>query len=275
MQMPALNRKLYREVARLKGQIATIALVLAGGITCFIALRGTFQSLEWSREAYYDRYRFAHVFARLERAPESLVRRIEELPGVALVQTRVVDEVSLPIEGMSRAAYAELMSLPASGQPATNALSLRSGRFPEYGRDDEVVVVESFAAAHGLRPGDRLPAVINGKLRKLRIVGTALSPEFVYTIRPGALADDPKRYAVLWMERTALASALDLEGAFNEVSFALQDGASVPAALAAIDRVLAPYGGDGAYGRKDQLSHRILAQELSQLRALAGMVPLV
>jgi hypothetical protein len=48
MPMPALDRKLVREVSRLKGQIATIALVLAGGITCFIALRGTYRSLEWS-----------------------------------------------------------------------------------------------------------------------------------------------------------------------------------------------------------------------------------
>lgn len=86
--LPALDRKLLREVTHLKGQIATIALVLASGITCFIALRGTYSSLEWSRETYYDRTRFAEVFARLERAPESTARRIEALPGVALVQTR-------------------------------------------------------------------------------------------------------------------------------------------------------------------------------------------
>ena len=273
--LPALDRKLLREVTHLKGQIATIALVLASGITCFIALRGTYSSLEWSRETYYDRTRFAEVFARLERAPESTARRIEALPGVALVQTRVAKQVSLPIEGLDRAAYGQIISLPAHGEPATNALHLESGRLPESGHDEEVVVLGSFARAHGFGPGHRLPVVINGTLRNLRVVGIAQSPEFVYAIRPGALADDPKRYAVLWMDRTVVASAFQLGGAFNDLSLRLQPGASEAGTLAAVDRILSPYGGLGAIGRKNQTSNRILTGELSQLGALAGMVPLV
>jgi putative ABC transport system permease protein len=275
MLLSTLNRKLAREVVHLKGQVATIALVLAAGITCFIALRGTWASLEWSREAYYDRCRFAHVFARAERAPESLLPRIEALPGVALAQTRISEEVSLPIEGLDRAAYGRLLSLPATDAPTTNALHLRTGRLPDPLRDDEVALLEAFADAHGLRPGHTLPAVINGKLRKLRIVGLVLSPEFVYAIRPGALADDPKRYAALWMPRPALASAFQMSGAFNDVTLRLQPGVSETALLADVDRLLAPFGGNGAIGRKSQTSNQILTGELSQLAALAGMVPLV
>src|SRR5512140_2441784 len=273
--LPVLDRKLLREVTRLKGQLFTIALVLAGGITTFIGLRGTYASLLRSREAYYDRQRFAHVFAVLERAPEWIARRIEAMPGVAAVQTRISREVSLPIEGMPRAASGRLLSLPASGEPATNAIHLRKGRLPERDRDDEVAVLESFASANGIEPGQRLPAVINGKLRKLRVVGVALSPEFVYALRPGSIADDPRRYAILWMNRAPLASAFQLEGGFNEISLRLQPGASEAAVRSAVDRLLTPYGGNGAVGRKDQLSNKILDGELGQLQALAGMVPMV
>src|SRR5512140_3423176 len=275
MLVSALDRKLLREVTRLKGQLFTIALVLAGGITTFIGLRGTYASLLQSREAYYDRQRFAHVFAVLERAPESIGRRIEALPGVAAVQTRISKEVSLPIEGMPRAASGRLLSLPASGEPAANAIHLRKGRLPERDRDDEVAVLESFANANGIEPGHRLPAVINGKLRRLRVVGVALSPEFVYALRPGSIADDPRRYAILWMNRAPLASAFQLEGGFNEISLRLQPGASEAAVRFAVDRLLTPYGGNGAVGRKDQLSNKILDGELGQLQALAGMVPMV
>ncbi len=271
----ALDRKLLREARGLKGQIATIALVLASGITCFIALRGTFASLEDARDAYYDRYRFAHVFARVESAPESLAERIERLPGVALVQTRVVKEVSLPLDDLDRAAYGQVISLPSQGEPRTNAIHLEGGRLPAAGHDDEAVVLASFARAHDLRIGGRLPVVINGTERRLRVVGTAESPEFVYAIRPGALADDPKRYAVLWMDRTAVASAFRLEGAFNDVTLRLQPGASEGETLSAVDRLLSPYGGIGAIGREHQVSNRILTGELSQLGALAGMVPIV
>jgi putative ABC transport system permease protein len=271
----ALQRKLRREIGQLKGQIATIALVIAGGVTCFVSLRGTCDSLEDARVAYYDRYRLADVFAHVERAPESIARRIEALPGVARVQTRITEDVTLPIEGMSRPASGRLLSLPASGEPATNALRVLDGRLPERGRDDEVAILQSFAEAHCLLPGHRIPAVINGKLRELRVVGIVLSPEFVYAIRPGALVNDPQRYAVLWMERSVLASAFQLDGAFNDVTLRLQPGAVEPDVLAGVDRLLQPYGGDGAIGRDKQNSNRMLTAELSQLQAIAGMVPLV
>lgn len=275
MRIPAIERKLLRELSRLKGQIVTIAFVVASGITSFVALLGTYEELGTALDAFYDQYRFAHVFAHLERAPESLSRRVEAIPGVETVQTRVSAEVVLPIEGMARPAYGRLLSLPTSGRPATNALHLREGHLPEEGAADEVLVLESFATANGLRPGQRLPAVMNGKLRDLRVVGIVLSPEFIYAIRPGAIADDPQRYAILWMERSALAAAFELDGAFNDVSLRMQPGASESQVIASLDRILLPYGGDGAYGRRNQVSSRILTGELTQLKALAGMVPVV
>ena len=273
--LSALSRKLLREIASLRGQVLTIALVLASGITSFIGLRGTYVSLEQARDTYYDRQRFGQVFASLERAPESLRRRIETLPGVGLVDTRISEQVSLPLEGMARPAYARLLSLPASGSATLNALTLRSGRLPQAERDDEAAVLESFATAHGLRLGDRLPAVINGKLRQLRVVGTVLSPEYIYAIRPGAIINDPQRYAVLWMARTALAAAFNLDGAFNDVTLRLQPGALEANVVARLDRLLVPYGGDGAITREHQISNQMLSTELGQLAALGGMVPLV
>ena len=272
----ALDRKLLRDVARLKGQIATIALVLASGIISFVALRGATTSLEDARDAYYDRCLLAHVFARVERAPESVARRIEALPGVEAVQTRIEKEVTLPIEGMPRPAWARILSLPpAMGTPATNGVVVRKGRLPQRGREDEVAVLESFAVRHGLEPGHHLPAVINGKLRKLLVVGVVLSPEYVYAVRPGAIVDDPKRYAVLWMDRTTLASAFELDGAFNEVSLRIQPGASDVAIREDLDRILRPFGGDGSIDRAHQTSNRILKDELNQLGSIAGLVPIV
>jgi putative ABC transport system permease protein len=273
--LSTLNRKLSRELWRMKGQIATIALVLASGIMSYIMLRGTYDCLVMARDAYYDRYRFAHVFATLERAPEALVSRLERIPGVGSLATRISKDVTVPIEGMLPPAHARLLSLPSSGEPATNALYLTRGRLPERGRTDEVVVLASFAEANGLEPGHHLPVVLGNKLRELRIVGIALSPEFIYAIRPGAMADDPHHYTVLWMERSVLGAAFDLEGAFNEVSLRLQPGASEGSVLDALDRLLVPYGGNGAYGRSEAVSHRILSGELEQLASLATMIPLV
>jgi putative ABC transport system permease protein len=275
MWLTILERKLLRQLWQLKGQILTIALVVASGVTSFLALRGTYASLEISRSRYYDTSRFADVFVTMKRAPDAIAKRAERISGVASLETRIVEEVTLPIEGLERPAYGRILSLPDGRAPATNVPFLKTGRWPRRNERDAVLVLDSFATAHGLRPNDAIDAVVNGRSRRLRIVGVALSPEFVFAIRPGAMAHDPKRYAALWMERGAVASAFGLEGAFNELSSRLEPGASEEGVRAALDRLFEPFGSSGAFGRKDQISHRILMQELAQLETLSTMVPLI
>ncbi len=50
--MKALNRKLLRDIVRLRGQMLSIALVVAAGVMAAISMRSTLASLERSRDAY-------------------------------------------------------------------------------------------------------------------------------------------------------------------------------------------------------------------------------
>ncbi len=271
----ALDRKLWRDLIRLKGQVLTIALVVAAGIAAYVTLRSTWASLTQSRDTYYERYRFADVFANLKRAPESVARRIEDIPGVAVVHTRVAHNIMLPMPGMSEPANGRVISVPNSGEPPLNALYIRSGRMPDPGRTDEVVVVESFATAHELEPGDQIPAVLNGAHRQLRVVGIALSPEYIFVAAPGEFAPDNKRYTILWMNRDVIAPAFQMEGGFNDVVLRLQPGASERAVISALDDILRPYGGLGAVPRAKQMSNFLLEGELTQLQQFALVFPLI
>jgi putative ABC transport system permease protein len=271
----ALDRKLARDLVRLRGQALTIALVVAAGVASYVTLRSTWASLTASRDAYYDRHRFADVFAHLERAPRSVAAEIEAVPGVASVYPRVVESVLLPVEGMLEPATATLVSIPLGREPPLNGLYLRAGRLPEPGRLDEALVIDSFAAAHGLVPGDRLPAVINGARRELQIAGIALSPEFVFPVSPGDFAPDDKRVAILWMDVDVLGPAFQMDGAFNDVVLALQPGVTPGPVVAELDRILEPYGGLGAVARAKQASNFMLEGELSQLEQFATAFPLI
>lgn len=271
--MSVLDRKLLRDLWRLKAQVLAIALVMAAGVMTLVLGLGTYQSLDETRTAYYERQRFADVFAVARRAPERLRAEIAEIPGVAAVETRIVDAAVLDIEGMAEPASAKLVSLPDDGADLLNRLYIRSGRAPDPDHPDEVVVNEAFAKAHGFELGARFPAVINGRQRTLEIVGIALSPEFIYTIAPGALMPDDRRFAILWMSRRALEAAFDLDGAFSALSVKLLFGASEEAVIDEIDTALDRYGGRGAHGRKDQQSHAFLDAEIDQLRAMSAVLP--
>jgi putative ABC transport system permease protein len=271
----AIERKLLRDLLDLTGQVVTVALVVASGIAGFVALRSTYTSLVQSRDAYYQRYRFGDVFAHLRRAPESLRPRLEVLPGVARVYTRVVDYIRIPLESEAQPPVATLATIPAAGTAPLNDIRLERGRLPEPGRTGEALLLASFAARRGIAPGDTLPVVIKGVRHVLRIVGLANSPEFILPLQPGSVAFDEERAAVIWMEREGIAPALDMDGAFNDAVIRLQPGASADAVVAELDRILEPYGGVGAVDRRRQISNYALSGELDQLRSWATVLPLI
>lgn len=273
--MRTLNRKLLRDLGRLKGQAAAIALVIASGVMTLIISVATLDALRLTQQRFYEDYHFAQVFADLKRAPESLAERLREVPGINLVETRVRAPVRLEVPGYGDPVRGLLLSIPDGRQPVLNRLHLREGRLPDLGRADQVAVSDAFAEAHGLRGGDELKAIINGRLTRLRVSGIVLSPEFVYQIAPEDLLPDYHRYGILWMNRRALARAYDMDGAFNNVVATLQAGASEAAVIEALDRLLARYGGTGAHGRHDQQSHRFLHEEMRQLRAQAAILPVI
>jgi putative ABC transport system permease protein len=273
--MSMLNRKLRRDLWSMKGQALAIALVITSGAATFVMSLSTLDSLRSTQASYYGDYHFAEAFAALKRAPESIRQRFEEIPGIDHAQTRVVAPANLDLEGFADPITGQLASLPDHGQPVLNQLYLRRGRLVDSGRDDEVVVHESFADAHGLEPGDRITAIVNGHRKQLEIVGIALSPEYIFPIGPGSMIPDFKTYGVLWMARTPLEAAYDMEEAFNDVSFALRPDAQLEEVLDRVDDIIERYGGLGAFGRKDQVSHRYLSEEFRQLEQMATIYPII
>lgn len=273
--MTALDRKLVRDLWQIRGQALAIGLVIACGVATFVMSLSTLASIRRTQEAYYERYRFAQVFAHLKRAPAALAARIGAIPGVARVETRIVEPVTLDVPDLAEPAVATLISIADRPAPGLNNRYLRSGRNIEPGRESEVLVSEGFAQAHHLVPGDSVFAILNGRRQRLRIVGVALSPEYVYLIREGDLLPDDRRYGVFWMGESELAAAFDMDGACNDVCLALEPGASEPEVIRRLDRLLDPYGGVGAYGRKDQPSHKFVSNELKELRGMALVVPTI
>jgi putative ABC transport system permease protein len=271
----ARTRIFTRDVWNLRGQITAAALVVACGIAAFVAMRGTYESLLSARSDYYRSLRFADVFVRLVRAPISLEGRIAEIPGVANVRTRVVKEITLDVPGLDEPATGRLVGIPEHPHPILNDALLRRGRWVEPGRDDEVMASEAFAEANGLLPGDRVGAVLNGRWKSLTIVGVAISPEYIYEIGGGAILPDNRRFGVLWMGEGPLGAAFDMEGAFNDVALSMSAGAVESDVIARVDLLLARFGGFGAHGRDEQLSHRFISDEIAQNRVTSTYIPAI
>lgn len=271
--MRALDTKLLRDLRRLAGQALTIALVVAAGVAAFLASRSTWDTLLEARTAWYTEGRLPHVFARVERAPDRVAAQLASIPGVRTVAPRIRVSVQIPLPTAGQPPVGEIVGLPPDGAAALDRIRLAAGRLPAG--PDEAVLLELFAEKWELAPGDGLPVVMNGRRRELRIVGLANAPSYVFATSAGSMSPDSSRLAVLWMDERELAPAWQLEGAFNDVGLSLHPGTRVPAVLGAVDRVLAPWGGDGAFSRDDHPSDSFVRQELEQLRMMATWVPAI
>lgn len=271
--MRRLDLKLLRDFWALKMQALAISLVMASGAATLILSLSTVDSLRSAQASYYERCHFADVFTHVKRAPDAMAARLAEVPGVAQIQCRVVVDVTLDLPGMTAPAVGRLISLEADPSRGLNRLHLRRGRFPEPFAQHEAVASEAFANAHGLNPGDSVRAIINGRLQTLHLVGVAISPEYIYQIRPGEFVPDDKRFGVFWLDRRELSSAYGLQGAFNDVALTLAPGADERDVIERLDAMTAIYGGQGAHGRSEQVSYRLVTDELSQLRAMASIPP--
>ena len=269
----ALDRKLLRDLWRMKGQATAIALIVASGVAVLVMSLATVEALDDTTNAYYEQRRFADVFASAKRAPNALAARIAAIDGVQLVETRIVRWANVDVRDFREPVIATLVSLPDRDAPLLNQPTLRRGRSLSADRVDEAWVSEAFADAHRLAPGDHVRVLMNGRSRNIEVAGVALSPEFVYAIGPGALMPDAARYGVFWMKRRELAAAYDLDGAFDDVALTLLPDASESLVIAALDDLLEPYGGTGAFGRRDQISNWFVNNEIAQLRTMARILP--
>ncbi len=273
--MAMLNRKLIRDLKHMRGQVFAVTLVVACGIATYVTMQSAYVSLSEAQLDYYSAFRLADVFAHAKRAPESIVPSIAAIPGVETVQTRIVMDVSLDIPGLDEPATGRLVSIPARRIPMLNDLDLREGRYIEPGRREEVLISEAFAAANRLGVGDTLSAVINGKWERLQIVGIALSPEYVYEVRPTEVFPDNRRFGILWMSRDVIGPAFNMEGAFNDVACLWREKPMNEEVITRLDQLLDRYGSLGAYGRGDHISWRIVNDHIEEIRTSGVILPTI
>ncbi|HET7772903.1 MAG TPA: ABC transporter permease [Burkholderiaceae bacterium] len=283
LRLAALDRKLLRDLRALWSQALTIALVVASGVAGFVTTLSAVDSLEQSRERFYQQARFADVFAVLRRAPMSAVAGLQQIPGVAEVQVSVEFDVRVSLPGRSDPIVGHLIGLDANRPLRLNRLTLRSGAAAEPGANSPgrarsdgalpVWVSEVFAKAHGLKSGALVSALINGRQRSLVVSGIALSPEYIFAGLWGM--PDQRGFGVFWVDADALAASYDMQASFNRVAIRLAPGAGEQAVIDELQRQLERFGARSVYGRHDQTSHAMLDNEIKEQQTLGRFLPAI
>ena len=134
--MRALNIKLLRNLWTLKGQGEAIAAVIAAGVAMYVMSLTALESLRLSQRSVYQSQHFAQVFANLKRAPEALGERLRDIPGIAILETRVQAPLNIQMPDFDEPITGLAISIPDASQPQLNRLFLRQCQLPDEYRDD-------------------------------------------------------------------------------------------------------------------------------------------
>lgn len=263
--MRALDIKLLRDLRRMWTQAVSIAAITMVGTAAYIILVGTANSILTTQVNYYERHHFANVFSAAQYVPNFVAKRLEQIDGVGLVTTGIAFTSVVKLETMDQPATCQATTIPDEGE--LNQLYLRSGRRLTPHSRREVIVSEGFAQAHNIQLGDTLHTTMKGASYRFQVVGIALSPEYVFFAVPGAMVPDDRLFGVLWFNRSFLEEAYEIQGGFNKVSVSMVGDAHEKDVITAVDAVLGPYGGTGAFPRADHVSHATVNAQIEQLRS--------
>lgn len=267
-------KKFYRDLGESKGQFISVLAVVIIGVMFYTGLYSALESLSGAAESYFREYRIGDLWGSMYRAPEGIVKRIGAIPGVKMVTGRVVQDVRISME--KREAMVRLISLPDKKADIVNDIQLKSGSYFSGDGGNQCIVSEDFFKAHRLALGETIEPIVNGDRVKMKIVGTAKSPEYTYEIRDASeLIPDPERFGVVYVKKSYLQSILDFKGSINDISVLLEQQAGGKRVRDQMEKVLKQYGLTGIVEKKDQLSYSMLNSDINSFKSMAAVFPML
>lgn len=275
--MQVLERRLLRMVRGTWGQFLALVSIVMLGVLIYISMTTAYMNLSRSQQSFYQENEFADYFLQVVKAPQAESKRLADIPGVVKVSGRIQKDISfIKPDGGRGTLRLTSYSLPVENE--LNHIQVVSGRMfaPEGGQGIEVLVDPKFAQANHLEQGGRLTVIAGNRELTLNVVGTAVSPEFIYLMKDAAsLMPEPEEFGVLMMPYQQAEQVLNMQGQINQVLLKLAPGADEAQVKAQAEKMLEPYGNLAAYNRDKQLSHVTLKGELEGLRVSSRFLPLI
>ena len=272
-----LNRKLRRDIIRLKGMIVAVVSIIAVGTSSYVGMLATYNNLDNAKIRYYSQCRMADFWVDLKKAPKTELAQLLEIPGISELRARISFPVVVDLEGVDKPISGVVISMPSEPAPVINSIVMRQGSYFTSDRRNEVIVSEPFAKARKVKPGTFIHLVMNGQRKELFVVGTAISSEHIYLAPPGGIVDNPMEYGAFFIKRDYAEDVFGFHGAYNNLVGLLTPEARENPQLVfnELNRQLDPYGVFMVTPLKLQFSNLTLTSEMGGLQSMATMFPIL
>jgi len=271
--MKKLDLRLLRMIKASKGQFISVVVIIMVALSIFISFSTTAVNMRNGIDYYYEETKLSHIHVQLMRIPQSALDQIESIEGVTDVQGRVTFDVPLKTEDEEEKVRIRIISLPEGGGKVNR---LYSDETLDEIAQGNAILIRQFAEARNITPGNIIQPYINGREHSLKVTGVASSSEFVYLMEnEQTMMPAPEKFGVVYVTEEFAQSVYGYKGSYNELLIRVKDEDMIDDVSEELEERLDKYGVKRIIKREDQLSHKILSQELMGLDTMAAAIPIL
>lgn len=272
--MKKLDTRLIRLMRHSKGQFIAISMVIILGLMMYVSFSSAFVNLNTSLNYHYDTHNFSDVFAELIRINPNEVNELNSISGIQYAEGRVVYDVPLNVADENEKVNVRIMTSPY-GEDSINALYALEG-VSSVQKNGECLVIDKFAEARNIKIGDIITPHIGGRDHYLEVVGIVSSPEFVYLMEnEQTLIPAYDKFGIVYTTEEFGQEALGIGESYNQVLLAVEPDINLDEIVKVLEKKLDRYGLRRIYSKDDQLSNRMIGEEMKGLKQMASSVPLI
>lgn len=272
--MKKLDTRLVRMMKHSKGQFISVTVIVAVALCIYMLLNMTAMNLQGAVDYYYKLTNFNDIHVQVVKIPQGAAEEIQNMEGIKEVQGRVSVDVPMEVDDEDEKVKIRLISLPREEEKIN--ILYHSGKGEAKLGNKDVILLEQFAVARDINPGDVITPRINGRLYELRVSGIAASSEFVYVMEnEQTILPAPEKFGVAFVSEEFVQSVFGYQGSYNELLVTIDEASNIDDIIDSMEKKLDRYGVKRIIKREDQLSHTVLTQELDGLEMMAGTVPVL
>ncbi len=272
--MRKMDKRLLRMVRSHVGQFIAISLVISVGLLTYVSFTMAMSNLENSLNYYYDTSNFADIYVETFKVPKKGVEDVLKISGVKHAQGRLQYDVPLKVEDESEKVTVRIESLPKTDYKI-NDLYFHSGTTLKTPSKD-AYVFNQFGQVRGMHLGDTIRPQILGEQFELSIKAFVSSPEYVYLMEnEQSMLPAPGKFGVVFVSEEFAMNSFGMNGYYNQVLIKADPGVNVDLLQDRVENTLDRYGIKRIYQKKDQLSHRLVSEEIEGGKKMAKTVPFV
>ena len=270
--MNKLDLCLLRWIKHAKGQFISVTVVIALALCIYISFSMTAINMRNTVDYYYKITKLSDIQVQLVRIPQDSLSQLYSIPEVDEVQGRISMDVPLKVQDKNEKVRVRMVS-SSEGVPRVNDLYMLKGKKTKGGTKS-AVVLEQFANARGIKTGDRINPYINGMVHSLNVTGIAASSEYIYLMEnEQALLPAPEKFGVIYVDEGFAQSVFGYQDSYNEVLVRVRNPQKINETVDEVEKLLDKYGIKRIIKKDDQLSNRMLTEEIRQMEKMSTAIP--